>query len=309
MTIANIRQVIEDHASRGTGRFGVYFKDLQTGEAAEYHADEPLQSASVFKVFVLAEMFRQIKEGKFALQDRFPLKTEDKSEGSGVLRLLDDGMELTLRDYATLMMIISDNTAADFLFKLVGRDSILEHVIKPLGLSTVKCDLACSDLVSTCYQMKPGETFVELMERGLPDLRNTAPFTCGLEQIDECSVKDVSKVLELFYRGEWMGKEYDDEALDILKACQTNARIPKYLPKGTIVAHKTGSMDRVANDAGIVYTPHGDYILSMFYNGNTASVEEYDSNDHAYFSEELLAHLSEAIYQEYIKEAQKAAAK
>ncbi|MBR0051446.1 MAG: serine hydrolase [Firmicutes bacterium] len=309
MKITNIKQIIEAHACRGTGSLGVYFKDLQTGETAEYHAEEPLQSASVFKVFVLAELFRQIKDGKHTLQDRYPLKTEDKSEGSGVLLLLDDGMELTIKDYATLMMIISDNTAADFLFKLVGRDNILEHVIRPLGLTATKCDLTCSDLVAMCFEMDPGETILERFARGGLNFRNTPPFTCGMEMNDECSVKDVSKVLELLYHGEWMGRELDDEALAILKSCQTNARIPKYLPKGTVVAHKTGSMDRVANDAGIVYTPQGDYILSMFYNGNTASAEEYESNDHAYFSEELLAHLSEAIYREYPEGEIKTAAK
>lgn len=304
-----IQSIIEDHAKKATGTFGVFFKDLKTGETAEYHAEEPLQSASVFKVFVLAELFRQIKEGRFTLKDRFPLKQEDKSEGSGVLLLLDDGMELTLRDYATLMMIISDNTAADFLFKLVGRDNILNYVIHPLALTTVKCDLTCSDLVAKCYEMKPGETIQERIERGDLYFRNTPAFTCGLELNDECSVKDVSKVLELFYRGEWMGGSYDEDALTIMKACQTNARIPKYLPKGTVVAHKTGSMDRVANDTGIVYTPYGDYILSMFYNGNTASSEEYDANDHAFFSEELLAHLSEDIYNAFIKMRTKLAAK
>ena len=68
-----------------------------------------------------------------------------------------------------------------------------------------------------------------------------------------------------------------------------------------MVAHKTGSMDRVANDVGIVYTPKGDYILAMFYNGNTATQEEYDSNKDLHISEEVLAQLCGEIYSIYIE--------
>ena len=60
-------------------------------------------------------------------------------------------------------------------------------------------------------------------------------------------------------------------------------------------------MDKVANDCGIVYTAKGDYILCLFYNGNTASQEEYDANKKGRFSDGLLAEISKEIYAAYME--------
>lgn len=300
MIIDSVWEAIQRRAATVTGKLGVYFKDLSTGECCALCGNEVFPSASVFKVFVLAELFRMVDAGRFRLSDRFPLKDEDKSEGSGVLQLLDSGIELTLKDYATLMMILSDNTAADFLFKLAGRDEIKAYVLDELELSSTKCDLTCSDLIAVCYGMKPGEELSYCIGHTPPFLLNTAPYTGGLERNDETSPQDISRMLELLYQGKWVSRAADSQALDIMKLCQTNARVPKYLPRGVAVAHKTGTMDRVANDAAIVYTEKGDYILSMFYNGNTASEEEYRSNCNNLVGDELLANLSRDIYDIFV---------
>jgi len=76
-------------------------------------------------------------------------------------------------------------------------------------------------------------------------------------------------------------------------------RLEKYLPTGTNIVRKTGSLDRLANDAGIVYTDKGDYAIVVFYNGNTASREEYDREHHRHFAEELIAGISKAVYDIY----------
>lgn len=292
-----IREAIQKHAASATGNLGVYFKDLVTGEEITYYADKAYPAASVFKVFVLAELFRQIEEGKYGLYDRHPLNQEVKSPGSGVMQLMETGLMPTIKDYATLMMILSDNTSADFLYKLTGRDNIIANVLEPLELKNTKCDLTCKDLIAVSLQVEPGN--FDLTH--YPPRRNAPAFVGELERNDETSPRDVAKLMELLYTGRWVNADASEQMLNIMKLCQTNERIPKYLPKGTVVAHKTGSMDRVANDVGIVYTPEGDYILSLFYNGNTASEDEYSWNTHNFFSEALLAHISEDIYYAYIK--------
>ena len=109
------------------------------------------------------------------------------------------------------------------------------------------------------------------------------------------------KILRLVYEKKLFTPWVCDEMLKIMKQCQTNTRIPKFLPAGVEVAHKTGTVDRVANDAGIVYTPKGDYILTLFYNGNAASEEEYNKNVNGLMSDSLLAEISRDIYAEYVK--------
>ena len=299
MSNQKVQDIIDAAAAKTTAKLGVFFENLATGETAGINVDEIFPTASVYKIFTLAELLLQAKQGRFSLDDRRPLDKTFKSEGSGVLSMLADGLQPTLRDYAKLMMTISDNTAADFLFTLVGREAIARDVLKPLGLTHTKCDLTCRDLIAVSYTLPPGLSYGEFDARyaalGRPSLRNAPAYTGALAENDETSPADVSTLLRHFYRGTWVDAEASAEALGIMKQCQTNSRIPKYLPDGCKAAHKTGTMTRVANDAGIVYTPAGDFILSLFYNGNVASEEEYNANAKGRIGDELLANLARDI--------------
>ncbi len=82
---------------------------------------------------------------------------------------------------------------------------------------------------------------------------------------------------------------------------KTNARIPAKLPDGVTVAHKTGSIDHLTNDCGIVFSPYGDYVLTLFYNGNRASEEEYEGTDWGDAGNRILSQLSADIYTAYTK--------
>jgi beta-lactamase class A len=75
-----------------------------------------MDTMSVIKIPLMAEAFRQIEGKKFALTDRVTLKEADLRPGTGVLRSLDTGASLTIKDLLTLMIIVSDNTATDLLF-------------------------------------------------------------------------------------------------------------------------------------------------------------------------------------------------
>ena len=108
-------------------------------------------------------------------------------------------------------------------------------------------------------------------------------------------------ILKLIYDKQLYSEAACERMLHILKMCQTNSRIPKHLPPSVEVAHKTGTLDCLCNDVGIVYTKKGNYLLAMFYNGNVATMEEYAKNDRGRNSDALLADISREIYQEYMK--------
>ena len=111
----------------------------------------------------------------------------------------------------------------------------------------------------------------------------------------------MAKVLKMAYDKALFSPWVSEQMIDIMKRCHTNSRIPKELPRDVEVAHKTGTMDKVANDCGIVYTEKGDYMLCLFYNGNTATQEEYDANIKGRFSDGLLAEISKEIYAAYME--------
>src|SRR6185295_20068298 len=78
--------------------FGIYLKCLETGEEIAINADQQMDTMSVIKIPLMAEAFRQIEAGKFALADRITLTEEGKRPGTGIIRSLDNGVQLTIKD-------------------------------------------------------------------------------------------------------------------------------------------------------------------------------------------------------------------
>ena len=298
MNIQAIKEIAEAYQAKVTGKLCVGITDLQTGEVYTLNGETKWPTASVFKVFVLAELYRQASEGIVNINDRYEMTEDVQIGGSGVLVRLKPGLNPTLYDYAMLMMILSDNTAADFLFNFVGgSEGIKKNVLEPLGLKDTKCDLSCRNLFPPCFDKW------EIIEtNGLErrSYRNNSGFLCVNEKDDVTTAFDIMKIFKLIYEKKLYSDWACEDMLHIYKMCQTNSRIPKFLPPGTDVAHKTGTLDCLCNDCGIVYTPKGDYILTLSYNGSVADAEEYAANDRGRNSDLLLAELSGDIYKAFI---------
>lgn len=299
MNTEKVREIIKEFQARSSAPIGVAVKDLRTGKTVSYNGDMVFPTASTFKVYILAELFRKIAAGECSLDETIVLTEEMKSLGSGVLANLSAGISLTLKDYAVLMMIISDNTATNILFDFVGGgEAIRRSVLEPLGLNATKCDMDCSTMIDSYYEMN-GRSFTQMMMdyKGVqPSYCGSAWYKCTTEQNDCTTPLEILKMFEILYDGEWVDAGTSAQMLDIMKQCQTNSRIPKYLPPYTTIAHKTGTIDRFCADAGIVYSKSGDYIVTLFYNGNLADQEDYDKDPLVEFGDHLLALLSKEIY-------------
>ena len=299
---AHIRQIIKEAAHKGTGLLGVGFKDLLTGEEIYLNGDTAFPTASVFKIFVLCELFRREQEGTLSFDEQHTLLNCEKSIGSGILEQAEEGTVYSMMDYAMLMMSISDNTASDYLFGVAGRENIRKHIIEPLNLSNTKIDLNCAQLLTYNYDVTI-EEYRKIVdaENGRFHRRNSPYFLCQTEKNNQSSPRDMVKLLSLMYDGKLLGTDSDQRMIDIMRQCKTNARIPAKLPEGTPVAHKTGSIDHLTNDCGIVYTANGDYVLTLFYNGNLASEEEYEGTNWGDMGNSILSQLSADIYNAYIQ--------
>ena len=131
---ANIQRVIRSVSAT----WGIYIKCLETGEEIAINADQQMDTMSVIKLPLMAEAFRQIEEGKFALSDRIALTAEAKRPGTGVIRSLDPGVQLTIKDLLTLMVIVSDNTATDLVFDKVGGIEPVNRLMDAWGLKSIR---------------------------------------------------------------------------------------------------------------------------------------------------------------------------
>ena len=73
---------------------------------------------------------------------------------------------------------------------------------------------------------------------------------------------DSATFFEKLYKGQIVNREFSQKMLDVLFRQRLNDRLPKYLPLGTHVAHKTGELDTFKHDAGIVqYQGNDDYLI------------------------------------------------
>ena len=279
-----------------TGQLGFAFYDLTTGEECYLCGDEAIPTASVFKIYLLAELFRQAEAGLVSLDDRIEVTPETVSPGSGVLSRFHHSVSLSVYDHAALMMALSDNTSTDKLFALVGRDQILENVIRPLGLKKTKVDLDCTQLIRDFYRdPQTGERISSY---------NNPWFRCETELSDCSSPKDMVTILRALHDATLLlSREASEQVLALMDPIPKKARLAKYLPKGVRVARKTGSLAScLCNDAGVVYTEKGDYVIVTFYNGNVGTREEWQKEGTSVAAEELLARVSRAVYDLYMED-------
>lgn len=204
-----------------------------------------------------------------------------------------------MMDYAVLMMAISDNTAADYLYQLVGPKAIHEHIFQPLGMTNSLCNTEGRSLLNAYY----GVTVEEYRRKDAAGerfhARNGSYFRCEEPKNKQTTPRDMIKLLSALYAGTFTDPETDQRILDVMHKCQSKLLMPAKLPAGVRIAHKTGSIDHLANDCGIVHTHCGRYVLALFYNGNLASEEEYEGTSWTQMGDQVLSRLSAEIYQIY----------
>src|SRR5437870_13753402 len=99
--LARLQANIERITHSINADWGIYVKCLETNEEIAVNADRPMDTMSVIKIPLMVEAFRQIGEGKFRLEDRVELKDAEKRPGTGIIRSLDSGVALTIKDLLT----------------------------------------------------------------------------------------------------------------------------------------------------------------------------------------------------------------
>lgn len=209
-----------------------YIKNLKDGDVYKYNENEKVPSASTIKIPVMAEILRQVKIGKFNLKQRIKVPHSIKVPFS-ILTLMDDEDTFSLKDIITLMIIQSDNTAANLLIDLAGMDNV-NKFIKSCGLK------------NTILQRK---------------MMDSAARQKGYENYTSAS--DMAVLLEMLYRGELVDEGSSKIMVEIMKNQLDRTMMMLNIPDETAAAHKTGELECLNHDVGIVYHDGFDYIFTM----------------------------------------------
>ena len=281
-----------ERAARGVGgTVGVAAKHLETGVEVMLNASEPFPMASVFKVPIVVELMAQVREGRFSLDDEISLQPADQHLGSGILSGLDaPGITLSIRNLVKLMLQRSDNSATDILFNLAGADKINAR-LREYGIEGISVDRSCQHLIMDAigldFEKHRGMSLRDVIAsyrktlRENPDLEKKAMAEFSSIPKDQSTPGAMNSLLEKIFRKEILDPASCALIVEVMLGCETGERRLKGdLPRGSAVAHKTGTIGGTVNDAGILYLPDGmgHVALTVFFKntdeGKTEDVED-----------------------------------
>lgn len=245
MAADDLESQVRSVAASLRGRVAIAARNLKTGETVQIHGDTRVKTASVIKLPIMVEVFYQLREGKLRLDDPLTFTDADKVQGSGILQDLHGGLNLSLRDAVTLMIVLSDNTATNLVIDKVGIDRVNTRM-QSLGLKDTRLFK---------------KVFLPAKEPLSPE---ATAFGLGMT-----TPNDMLQLLQKIARAEILDRAACDQMIAILKKQRYTDEIPRYLSylgakPAMVTANKTGALDQVRNDVGIVYAPNGPYLLAIF---------------------------------------------
>ena len=250
------------------GRIGFYIEDLITGITHEYNADQRFPTASVCKVPVMIELFRQIELGRLSLDERHRLQGDISTHGSGTLQLMEDAPELTLRDYCRLMMGISDNMATDFLLGVVGLESV-NTTLDAMGFPNTRTSVTLGHYHYRMFGMDdvPCNRANDVLQQKRAETHgtdfNSVSFQDSLEN-NVATPRDMGSILKQLHAGQVVSPQASAAMIEMLKLCNDRRMIPRDLKPDIPIAHKIGSSGRIKGDVGLVFLPTGTLVVSAF---------------------------------------------
>lgn len=214
-----------------SGRYGIAIKNLRTGQGVLIDSDREFEAASLFKLPIMYEVFKQREARALSFDEQLVLTERHVAYDLGTLDR-PAGSTMGVAEALDRMITFSDNSAAVLLTDRVGA-------------FTVNQDLVALGMPHT---------------RVLLDNLTTSPG-------------DMLRLLEMAALGEAVSPRASGEMVQLMARQRVNDRLPRLLPPGTVVAHKTGNLPGVVNDVGIIYGPSGPFVVAVLVDGTNDEAE------------------------------------
>ena len=206
---------------------GIFLVDLDTGSYLNFNGDTAFASASTIKVPILVAFFQAVEEGKVQLDQTLTLKSEHIVGGSGEMQDDAPGKKYSALEVAKKMIVVSDNTATNMMIELLGGAEVLNQQFANWGLRAT------------------------VIRNNLPDLEGT----------NTTSPQDLINIIAQIDRGSLVSVKSRDRILQIMRQTKNDSLLPKGLGEGSVIAHKTGNINTMLADAGMVDLPNGKRYL------------------------------------------------
>jgi beta-lactamase class A len=246
--LQRVQASIERTTRSVNATWGIYVKSLDTGEEIAVGADRQMETMSTIKIPLMVEVLEQIKAGKFALTDKYTFVQADSQPGTGTIQRLDPGAVMTIKDLITMMIIVSDNTATEVLYRMVGGPEAVNRRMDAMGLKNTRA--------------------MNVPSRWFPSLRSAATteqfYREGKNPFGLSTPREMGRLLEMMERGTLVDKSSSDLMLRIMRGQLYRTRIPRYVT-GYTIPHKTGDfLPYVGDDVGMLEAPGRTIVISIF---------------------------------------------
>lgn len=250
-TLASLDGQLHRIGSSYSGDWTYSLVDLGTRERIGHDPDAVMPTASLIKVPVLVALYQAVHDGRVSLTDRVQYHEDQRCLGSGVLIHMTPGVEMSVRDAASLMIVISDNIATNMCIDLVGLERV-NGTMRSLGLTE-----------TTLFQ-RLGDP-----KAGL-DARKMSVSTAG----------EMTRLLELIARGEAVTPEASEDMLRIMRRQDYRHELTRLLPWNELnrlpnhrqnwVAEKGGSfINGIRTSGAVFHGERGSFAMSAFCEGGT----------------------------------------
>lgn len=252
---------INAHIQQFPGKVAVIVKNLDNDQTYYYNADMPFVSASLIKLPIMVAVFKEFVNSNISLKQKFKLENKYRVGGSGILKNKPSGSEYTIYELSYIMIRNSDNTAARMLAEIVGYDRMNE-IFKSIGLESTNISPKSFDLTNSEIA---GDSYT--------------------------TARDIAFLLKEIYDGTMFRRYLSQQMIEILKLPFDKKRLRKYLPEDFELAHKTGLLRGACHDAGIVFSPNGNYLICVM----------TDNNGNYRQAKNFIAHLGKITFEQLQK--------
>jgi beta-lactamase class A len=256
-----LRQQLQQLAAQYPGlKLHLSVLNLSTGSRVDLQAEQVIPAASTIKLPILLALFQQLDRQQLQLNEQLTLEKSMIVGGDGAMASQPVGSQFTVLEAATTMIVNNDNTATNLLIKRLGGEGQLNTQFRSWGLSATT------------------------LNSPLPDFSGRNMSSAG----------ELTQLLQKLDRGQLLTANARTQALAILSRTKRNNLLPAGLQPPTKIAHKTGEIDKLVADVGLVELPDQQkYVVA-------ALVTRAEDSDQA---EELIRKSSKIIYQEYVRSA------
>ena len=231
--------------SRHEGRVSIAIRHLESDVEYRHNADRPMPTASLCKLPVMIETYRQAAAGDVDLKQTIELRDEDKVPGSGILTPhFSARARFSLEDAVRLMIAYSDNTATNLVLDNIGLRATSDTMVK-WGLPQTK--------IHAKVYRRDTSVFPERSQK----------FGLG-----STTASEMLTLLMRLHRQELVNADVCEKILNHLHACQDDSKLARFLPGGIKIAHKGGAVNKVRCDAGIIFLPNSTVAVCVLTSEN-----------------------------------------